>query len=629
MTDIKIPEWERKLGSLALRYKNECNKRRSQINFVDEFLYKGIRDLMQAKQDCKSSELDDNGLPLKIVAPAHFMLSEAVKLQAYLTSVFAFRSPPFTVSNDPTNTDVTTAVKEKLKHDSSHGRWISSYIKTIQNAVLYNFAPKETTLDNKGRIRIKALSVHNTTVDPRCSVEHIHEQAGWAVTTEWLSMQELYNRLLKTREQNLCTLGRQFLDNPFLAGQLADNFYASGYGYMRPHYATSSILQGAAEGNLPSVMQHADKGIQHIQYAAKDRSSLAVTTLYLRAMPSWLELKDKRFAGLNEAILQDLPILKIVMVGSLPVSCSHVEECEGIMPISVGALRIDSDDEQPYTYTQLLAPAQVYMDKMDVARLHAIRKLLNMKAAYDPDVVDAATLQDQFVSIKRQADMNGNKEPLAEAFQLIQDNNFTAIQMLLGETGNVQAQGSRMVGSTAQMGGEHLRGNRTAAESQRITSLAEAPFRSLAMIFQETCVAVDKQLIATMLSYCTHTLLYMPDDDIVYRAVTPEQFKTARVRFEVSDGLTPSSKLVSPDAVANLLSTVAQVPALQQAYSLRSLFDTLAAAQGIDNLADIPTPQQDQAIRDGMLANGQAPVQQQVPTGTQQQAQQQPPAPQQ
>ena len=60
----------------------------------------------------------------------------------------------------------------------------------------------------------------------------------------------------------------------------------------------------------------------------------------------------------------------------------------------------------------------------------------------------------------------------------------------------------------------------------------------------------------------------------------------------MSDGLMPSSKTVSPDAVSAVLSTVVQIPELRYMKDLGVMVSMLAKAAGIEGFDRIPPPSQ-------------------------------------
>ena len=232
--------------------------------------------------------------------------------------------------------------------------------------------------------------------------------------------------------------------------------------------------------------------------------------------------------------------------------------------------------------------------------------MLGRSGVYNGDLVDADTLNSKHVRMKKGRE---GDQILAPQMAFMHDSvDGNSLNALIGEAGQMEYLASSTVGNTPQMRGQRTPGNKLAGEAAMEATYAEAPFRVHAMVFQETLVASLREQLKFNLKLAIRDLTYVDKGTGMRAQVSLGDYINSALSFEVSDGASPASKLVSPDAIGTLLSNVAQIPALQMLYDLRTLFNLFATSLGVTNIDSVPTPDvaQQQLVRLAQAAQGGA-----------------------
>lgn len=628
MSQIEQQAWEIALADMLRTRYTPAHTGIQHFQQVEEMMYEAVLELRQYKamqaangtQACGkakgSEEVDDNGFPIRLRTPSSIMLNNVTSLVSYLSAIFAFQTPPFGVTPDPANLHVTTAVREKLTRDAFKGRWTLHLMKAIFNAAAFNYAPMRQWVDARtGAIQLRALDPYNTVVDASVPYEELGSRGSYAYTVEMMSLATLYAELLSFPSEALTTAGKSIVANMLDVYEIPEGVlklgtaYHQGGGYVE-HAAMTALAAGSTEGTdwlaFGTDNEFADKKPKRVRTMYKDGNHFAVTSYYVRAIPSWLGLEPTRYGGSYDPASGSIPCYRAIMLGNMVLAIAPESTELNQFSLSAGAVRMQTSGTVNATYAELLMPHQVAATKLDNARYAAIRRMLGRSGVYNADLVDADTLNAKHVRMKKGKD---GDQTLAPQMAFMHDSvDGNALNALIGEAGQMEYLASATVGNTPQMRGQRTPGNKLAGEAAMEATYAEAPFRVHAMVFQETLVASLREQLKFNLKLAIRDLTYVDKGTGLRAQVSLGDYNNSALSFEVSDGASPASKLVSPDAIGTLLSNVAQIPALQMLYDLRTLFNLFATSLGVTNIDSVPTPDvaQQQLVRLAQQAQGGA-----------------------
>ena len=599
---INQDAWELALAQMLRTRYTPANKRIAQFQHIEEMIYEAVLELRAGKAGkydasgnvIAADDRDDNGFPKNMRTPSSIMLNNVTSLVSYLSAIFAFQTPPFGVTPDPANMHVTTAVREKLSRDSFSGRWTLHLMKAIMNAVVYNYAPMRQWVDGHSKtIRLRALDPYNTVVDDSVPHEELGTRGSYAYTVEMMSLATLYSELVSFPASGLTTAGQAILDNTLDIHTMPEelmrlgNAYVSGSGYV--DYLAQGLSSGVTDwANFGTDSEFESKRPKRLSSMYVDGNRFAVSTYFIKALPTWLGLEPTRFGGRFDPATGSIPSYRCIMLGGYLLAVAPESTELNQLSLSVGSVRMQSSGGIDATYAELLGPYQVAATKLDNARFDAIRRMLGRSGICNPDLIDPSTLNDRFPKMKKGKLADRALVPQQAFMHDSLDGN--ALGVLIGEHGQLAQLASSTVGNTPQMKGQRTPGNKLAGEAAMESTYAEAPFRVHAMVLQETLIASLREQLKINLKLVIADLSYVNKETGERTLVTLDDYLRSALSFEVSDGASPASKLISPDAVGTLLSNVAQIPALQQLYDLRSLFNLFATSLGVPNIDNIPTP---------------------------------------
>lgn len=605
-----IPQWQRDIVATYRKSLSAGCNHRQRLHSIDAELYAALRTFVSARAGSKT-EVDENGLPVSVAPPESTILTNALDLCAYLCAVYAFNQPMIGVPDLPDAMHVTTAIKDKLTRDANFGNWMLEMVKVITNAVFYNFSPGEVRLTADKSIRIRALDPYNVFYDAAVSPENVGKDGMFAGYTDLQTAAQLYRTLRTVSEQYLTSTAAAVLvgfDDLITYRDLVSGSNSGGGMAHSESMVMQQIIHaitsytGGSERSVASGMSSAVVNWDMFFAGTggnkdkTDRSDycVEVTTYYRRGLPEWFGL-DKKVYGRYDSSKTQLPVFKFTIVShTFLVAVEPVSESHGLIPIIFGQTNVSTAVGLPLAFTELLMPVQAFSDKMSMARVSSLRRVLSSRGLYDDKAIDPQSISN--MSSTAQIRVNGHS--LSEKNRSIGDVyqpmpfDASGASYLLGALGDSATYAERISGNNAAMQGGHIPGNRVASEAARVNQMGEGRFRVYAMIFQQTFLSSLKFIIRNNLQDCVDTLTYYDPKTRRLAAVTLSEYISNEYEFDMSDGLLPSTKVASPDAVSAILATVTQIPELRYMKDLGIMVSMLAKAAGVEGFDRIPPPSQ-------------------------------------
>ena len=598
--------------------------RRMSYEEIDKMMYQAFTAMREMQAEDDKSKMDESGLPTKIVPPNSVMYVNCAELSAYLTAVYVAKSTIIEVPDLPNAMHVTAALKDKIGRDSARHAWALELIKIIQNAVIYNFGAAELRHTAKRENVLKAINPYNFFYDQSVPPDKIGSDALYAGYTELVTLPTLYRLMMASGGEWLTDVGKMLISDISALERVAylntqrssfiGDYCAGGFGMTLSNALTMSARKsGSHMPDWHAVVNDLDDVADRVKLRTTiAKGNYQLTTYYCRAMPEWLGLPAKKYASYNGADSGQIPVWKMYILDhTYLMSVEPVVESHGYLPLMVGQVQVDTSAEA-LTYSESLAPVQVFSAKLNVARIAAMRRALSDRGLYDKSLISADDVNNR--SPTAQIPVNGHS--LRELGKGIRDAYFhlpfdsSGIAQLMGSIGEVDEFASRISGNNPQMQGAHLPGNRTAGEAQRVNMMGEGRFRVYSILFQQTFMLPFKIQLRSNLGDSTQELTYYDQATGRKQSVSQAEYVENEPDFVLSDGMMPSTKMISPDMLSSLLTAVIQIPQLQATKDVGAMVDLLARAGGVEDFHKIPPPNQQQLQAQQAAAQAQASAQQ-------------------
>ena len=570
---------------------------------IDKMMYQAFT-AMREMQQAEKLETDESDLPSKIVPPNSVMYVNCAELSAYLVAVYVAKSTIIEVPDLPNAMHVTAALKDKIGRDSGRHAWALELIKIIQNSVIYNFGAAELRLTAKRENVLRAINPYNFFYDQSVPPDKIGSDALYAGYTELVTLPTLYRLISASGGQWLTDVGKSLISDinalervSYLTSQRSEfigDYCAGGFGMT----LSNALVRSARKSNDHTPDWHAVvNDLSDVEQRVKLRTSIAkgnyqLTTYYCRAMPEWLGLPAKKYASYNGSDSGQIPVWKMYILDhTYLMAVEPVVESHGYLPLMAGQVQVDTAGDS-LTYSESLAPVQVFSAKLNIARIAAMRRALSDRGLYDKSLIESDDINNR--SPTAQIPVNGHS--MRDLGKGIRDAYFhlpfdsSGIAQLMGGIGEVDDFASRISGNNPQMQGAHLPGNRTAGEAQRVNTMGEGRFRVYSILFQQTFMLPFKIQLRSNLSDSTQELTYYDPATGRKQSVSQAEYAEYEPDFVLADGMMPSTKMISPDMLSSLLTAVIQIPQLQATKDVGAMVDLLARAGGVEDFHKIPPP---------------------------------------
>jgi hypothetical protein len=338
-----------------------------------------------------------------------------------------------------------------------------------------------------------------------------------------------------------------------------------------------------------------------------------VTTMYLRTNSTSLSLPANIYATYDTSARAGLPVYRITLLNhTLLLAVEPVTEQHGMLPIIIGQTSAGGYDSPVISYSESLAPVQVFVDKMMIARMQSLRRALVGKEIFDAQAIDGRLLADKTTSsIPVDSHALANGKSIDMVYKHIPFD-ASGLSALLGLVNDPNSWADRVSGNNPQMRGGRIQGNKLAVEAQQEVQASEGRFKVYSIVFQQTFMLPFKFILRSNLAEATDKLVYFDALANMPKSVTLSEYRQNEIAFDMADGAIPSNKMVSPDVIATLATMIIQIPELRQLKDLPTLVGMLASSAGFEGFSQIPPPSTATVHR--MQSYSQSQTQQ--PTGT-------------
>lgn len=509
----------------------------------------------------------------------------------YQTSVYLQGTPIFGVVSDAANQDQATAMETVIDDQARKGGWTRELIMTFRDAFKHNIsfvevdwkrqvsAAVESDITFAGGAqgkpveviwqgnRIRRLDPYNVFFDTRVSPSKLSEYGEFAGFTELMSRVRL----------------KAFLNE--LPTKLSNNekpAFETGLGgagfqmYMIPNINPDSLQPGRTYtdfdwyswAGISEANPFTDARINY-------RGAYEVTTLYARIMPS--DFNNWKVPAPNTP-----QIWKFIIVNSqVLVYAERQTNAHNRLPIMCCVPYDDGLDYQTKSLLDNIKPVQEISTAMINSALASRRRAISDRGLYDPSRVSEANINSANPSAKIPVKPAAYGLPLNEAYYPIPFNDNQS-GVIFQEIGQLAQYANQITGQNPARQGQFVKGNKTLHEFDTIMANANSRDQMVALLMEDQFFTPLKEILKiNILQYQAGTQLFNSTQKQTV-TVDPLALRKTVMAFKVSDGLTPTDRLISSDALQSAFQVMAQAPTIGQDYNMPDMFAYLMSTQGAD-----------------------------------------------
>ena len=558
---------------------------RDQLRNID-LAYMRETDLTSEQAKAKRANLRGDSTKFQnITLPV--ILPQVEAAVTYQQSVFLSGYPIFGVVSYPEFADAALMMDTIIGEQQVYHGWVSELIKVMRNGFKYNVAAcevdwaREVTYSLETDIRqgkegkptqtlfegnkLKALDMYNTFWDTRVKPNELADFGEFAGYTELMSRIRL--------KQFIQSLPTQInVTKAFESGYSAPVAYGSDglETYYLPFLNPDAMLDLSTQATTDWMAWAGISGKgSNIQY----KNMYQVTTLYGRILPS-----DFNMTGIPG---QNTPqIWKFIIVNNqVIVYAERMTNAHNKLPILFYQPMDDGLGYQTKSLAKNIEPIQAITTALANSSIASRRRAISDRMLFDPSRVSAAALNNDSPNAKIPVRPAAYQDDLSKAVYAFpfRDDQF---QINNAEIQFYSQYANQISGLNAARQGQFVKGNKTRFEFAEIMGNANGRDQSIALSTEASFFTPLKEIIKmNILQYQGGVSLYNREAQTPV-TVDPVQLRTANLVFKVSDGLTPSEKLIDGESMAMAMQTIASVPALAQSYNIAPMFSYLMKMRG-------------------------------------------------
>lgn len=516
---------------------------------------------------------------------------------AYQAAIFLADYPLFEVVSDPANMTAAKQMQALIEENSVRGAWVNELLLFLFDAFKYNLsaiectwhkvvtAAIETDVSYKGGVEgkpteiiwsgncLKRWDMYNTYFDTRVVPADIPTKGEFVGHTELMSKTAL--------KSFIATLDSQLLDNIVPAFESPSTLNVAGTGtgvagYFIPQINPELIVDRQSIDimnwdNWVGLQAPTGKnGGRNIAY----KGIYEVSTEYVRIIPSEFSLAVPA---------RNTPqIWKLIIVNhSVIIYAERQTNAHEKIPVLFGQ---PSDDGMNYQTKSLASkgiPFQQTASAIMNGVLAARRRSVGDRVLYDPSRVSEKHMNSPSPTAKIPVRPSAFGKPVSESvYQFPFRDDQSAIGMQ--EIQQIVALGNVLNGQNPARQGQFVKGNKTDGQWEQVMSNATSQDQLTALKLEGQVFTPMKEILKiNYMQYQGGTSVYSPSKKEVVN-VDPLELRKATMSFKITDGLLPSSKVISADALKVSMQVLGSSPGLAQGYNIAPLFSYILKTENVD-----------------------------------------------
>lgn len=560
---------------------------RDQMRKVD-LAYIREKDLTDEQYKAKLS--NRYGDPTKfqnITVPVVMPMVEAAV--TYQSSVFLTGHPIFGVVSNPANMDAALQMETVIEDQSIRGGWVRELMMFFRDGFKYNLGaleiswersvtaafetdlsfsatqarPKEIVWEGN---TLKRKDPYNIIFDTRVAPSEIYWKGEFAGYTELMSRIQLKSFINALPDKMIDNVTAAFESGLGFTGY--STFAADG-GFYIPQINPDAMLDRDPKTTTNWM---AWAGIAGSEQKIKYKDMYEVTTLYAKILPSDF--------GMRVPAPNTPQIWKFVYVNhSVLIYAERQTNAHGYLPMLISQPLEDGLEYQTKSLAQNVEPIQDITSAMWNSVIAARRRAISDRGIYDPSRISEHQINSDNPAAKIPVRPAAYGKPVSEAYYPIPFRDDQS-GILMQETQQLLQMANVITGQNPVRQGQFVKGNKTRDEFQSVMANANGRDQLTSMLLESQVFTPLKEILKyNILQYQGGVSLFNRD---LQREVTidPVALRKAVLDFKVSDGLTPSDKLINSDTLQVAMQVIGSSPQIAAGYNLPSLFSYFIKTQG-------------------------------------------------
>lgn len=521
----------------------------------------------------------------------------------YQTSVFLTGVPLFGVAASPEWEDEALQMETVIDNQATRGGWARELTMFFRDGFKYNLSalevswcrevtwapetdvsfdskiakPKEVIWEGN---KLRRWDMYNTFFDNRVAPAEMHTKGDFIGNTELMSRVRL--------KQFIASLPDARIDNikeAFESGMGAISIATGAMGGIESYYIPqinprallSPQLQGAFNWESWAGISGAQQGIAY-------KNMYEVTTMYARILPS-----DFRIITPSSNTPQ---IWKLIFVNhQVLIYAERQTNAHGYLPVLMGQPLEDGLQYQTKSLADNVSPIQDITSALSNSSIAARRKSISDRTLYDPSRVTAAHINSDNPSAKIPVRPSAYGKPVSDSVYAFpfRDDQAPYISQMMQQYG---AMANMISGQNPVRQGQFVKGNKTQSEFDTVMGNANGRDQCTAIGYESQIFTPLKEILKiNILQYQGGISLYNREKKQEVK-IDPVELRKAVMQFKVSDGLTPTDKLMDSDTHVVAMQQIGTSPAIGAAYNIAPLFSYLMKIKGADLTPFEKSPQQ-------------------------------------
>lgn len=505
----------------------------------------------------------------------------------YLTSVFLTGTPIFGVVSNPLTEDIATQMETIIDENSTRGSWVRHLMMAFRDGFKYNLSAVEVTWDQKvtaaletdpqfntkdGKPKqviwegncIKRLDLYNTIMDIRVAPSEISEKGEFAGYTERMGRTRLKTYISELPGESVFNL-REAFESGVSGGGILDSFYT-------PQINPDAILDITSRSSFDwfswaGMINGTPNGIQY-------KNSYDVTTFYARIIPSDF--------GMKVPAPNTPQVWKFIIVNDcVLIYAERQTNAHNKIPILFSQPLEDGLGYQTKSFANNVRPFQDVSSALINSAMAARRRAISDRMLYDPSRVDEKQINNPNPSAKIPVRPAAYGKPLQESIYAIPFRDDQS-QIAMSDMSQMLKFADITSGQNQAQQGQFVKGNKTLHEYADVMAHSNGKNQLIALGIEAQLFTPMKEIIKiNILQYQGGTELYNQRTEQVVN-IDPVALRKAVIDFKISDGLTPSDKLINGDDFGTAMQAIGTNPALASGYNIAPMFSYLMKTRNVD-----------------------------------------------
>lgn len=536
---------------------------------------------------------------------------------AYQTAVFLTGIPLFGCVAPPKYIDQAVAMETVIDENATRGSWKRELMLMFRDGAKYNIAGAELVWDREVTAAyatditfangkqakpteviwegncLNRMDMYNTIFDTRVPPTEVHksgEFAGYSKLFGRIALKQLIARLGDSViRENI----KPAFESGFGGWGIGGLTSAGGVmGFYIPYLNPDALINKNMYATM-DWMQWAGLVGSSTNAKIQYNNLYEVTKLYIRLLPSDFDI---RVPGSNTPQIWKLIIVNHQVI----IHAEKQTNAHDYLPIIFCQPNEDGLAYQTKSDATNVMPIQYVTSALMNSAIAARRRAITDRVLYDPSRISEAAINSTNPSAKIPCRPAAYGKNLSEAvYQFPYRDDQAAIAMQ--EIGQLTALGDLISGHNKAQQGLFVKGNKTRHEYEDIMRHANGRDQMKSILLEDQFFTPMKLILKSNIMQYQQPVTYYSRDKKTDITIDPVEMRNALIEFKISDGLTPSDKLINADVASVAMQQIGTSPQLSAKYDIAGMFSYLAKTQGAQ-LDDFEKPAEQVAYEQALNA---------------------------